>query len=175
MGRRAKHKQSDPKPLLDSKENVGKPSQKKLGKRKADADFDGAREDLIKRPAKKARESLSNGEKGQAKSKGKKVAFAGEAAPTPAKKTKGKHKEPVAEESEESEESDSDAWENVEDEDDVKAQARSVLHHNLLLVWLMLRCRSLFHDSDNEGFVGDLNDLDMEEYVALIHVHSLSY
>ena len=61
MGRRAKNKQSDPTPLADASQN--KPSAKKLGKRKADAEND-ERETLSKRPVKKARES---GEKKVAK------------------------------------------------------------------------------------------------------------
>ena len=56
MGRRAKNKQAAPAPLATAKDTPDRPSAKKLGKRKADADVD-AKESISKRPAKKARES----------------------------------------------------------------------------------------------------------------------
>ena len=52
MGRRAKNKQGDPSPLIEVQESAGRPSQKKLGKRKADEVETGS-----KRPAKKAKET----------------------------------------------------------------------------------------------------------------------
>ena len=52
MGRRAKNKQGDPAAFVEAQENTGRPSQKKLGKRKAD-DVDSN----SKRPAKKVKES----------------------------------------------------------------------------------------------------------------------
>ncbi|OCH95028.1 NOL1/NOP2/sun family putative RNA met [Obba rivulosa] len=138
MGRRAKNKQGNPQPLPETRENASKPSQKKLGKRKADADFDGGRDEITKRPTKKARESLPKEDKKAGKGKGKKVAFAGDDASGSVKSSKSKGKEPVVDEE--------DGWEDVEDEEDLKTHAKS-----------------LFHDSDDEGFVGDLDDLDIED------------
>ncbi|GBE82020.1 25S rRNA (cytosine-C(5))-methyltransferase nop2 [Sparassis crispa] len=133
MGRRAKSKQGNPEPLAELQENAGRPSSKKTGKRKADADG-GAKEGVSKRPAKKARGE----EKERVHSKGKgKVTGKTEKAKSSAAENKNKHQN-----SDEKE-----GWEDVEEDVDLKAQAKS-----------------LFHDSDEEefvGFTGDLEDFDM--------------
>ncbi|KAI0831454.1 NOL1/NOP2/sun family-domain-containing protein [Trametes gibbosa] len=141
MGRRAKNKQGDPSPLADARENAGRPSQKKLGKRKAD-DVEAP----SKRPAKKARESDI------------KPAKSASAKPKPSEKveTKAKSEKPKPKKSKQARFADQDegagsseGWEDVEEDEDIQAHAKS-----------------LFHDSDDEevvGFEGDLNDLDIEE------------
>ncbi|KAI8998510.1 NOL1/NOP2/sun family-domain-containing protein [Trametes punicea] len=142
MGRRAKNKQGDPTPLAEVQENTGRPSQKKLGKRKAD-DVDST----SKRPAKKARE----GEGKPAKSviaDGKEKNISKGGAKTKSDKPKVKPKQARFEDEDEGAGS-SEGWEDVEDDEDLQTQAKS-----------------LFHNSDEEdfvGFEGDLNDLDMED------------
>lgn len=98
MGRRAKNKQAAPVPFQEVKQDYSRPSAKKLGKRKADSD------EAI-RPTKKVKESDSRtGNKPKASSKSK-------PAPKETKKSK-----PDADESE--------GWEDVEDDVDLKAQAK---------------------------------------------------
>lgn len=119
MGRRAKNKQGDPAPLVPVQENAGRPSQKKLGKRKAD-DVDSS----SKRPAKKAKEdaraakpATSPTTKGKEKS-GPKSAVIAKAAKTKPKHARFEH---------EDEEAGSDeGWEDVHDDDDLQAQAKYV-------------------------------------------------
>ena len=96
MGRRAKNKQSAPLPLAEAAPN--KPTAKKLGKRKADAENDG-QETLSKRTAKKAREGegkkvAKKGSAGELKKKAVKVEELGK------KKTKPKVVEEEVEEEE---------------------------------------------------------------------------
>ncbi|KAI0665127.1 NOL1/NOP2/sun family-domain-containing protein [Cubamyces menziesii] len=142
MGRRAKNKQGDPSPLLEVQENAGRPSQKKLGKRKADD------VETTKRPAKKARESEGkppkpSALKGKEKSSVKVATKAKPTKPKPAKQKQARF------EDEDEGAGSSEGWEDVEDDEGLKAQAKS-----------------LFHNSDDEdfvGFEGDLNDLDMDE------------
>ncbi|KAI0636833.1 NOL1/NOP2/sun family-domain-containing protein [Trametes polyzona] len=145
MGRRAKNKQGDPTPLHEVRENAGKPSQKKLGKRKAEEV-----EAPSKRPAKKARESEGKPPK-SAPSKGKPKAALKDSAKAKAGKPKPKQQKQTRFEDEDEDEgagSSSEGWEDVEDDGDLQTQARS-----------------LFHGSDEEvvGFEGDLDDLDMDE------------
>lgn len=153
MGRRAKNKQGDPAPLADANGFAGKPSAKKLGKRKAEAE-----DDVSKRPAKKVKEV--EGKKADKKVLGKKVEAKKPKGPAaksaPAKKAR--------ESSEDLEEGgSSEGWEDVEDAGDVKAQAKCVCFLALRLVNSANVFRSLFHESDDEdlaAFNGDLEDFD---------------
>ena len=125
MGRRAKNKQSDPAPLADASQN--KPSAKKLGKRKADAEND-ERETLSKRPAKKARESedkkvAKKGSEGELKKK-KSVKFEEKA------QKKGKTKVVQKEVADEDAGEGSEGWEDVEDDYDLKTEAKYVGDRN---------------------------------------------
>ncbi|KAI0375036.1 NOL1/NOP2/sun family RNA met [Pilatotrama ljubarskyi] len=145
MGRRAKTKQGDPAPLADAQENAGRPSQKKLGKRKADEV-----EAPSKRPAKKARESEGKPAKPSA-AKAKAQAKLPAKGDAKAKSEKAKPKKQARFEDEDEGEGagNSEGWEDVEDDEDLQAHAKS-----------------LFRGSDEEefvGFEGDLDDLEMEE------------
>ncbi|KAI0709381.1 NOL1/NOP2/sun family-domain-containing protein [Earliella scabrosa] len=146
MGRRAKTKQGDPAPLVEVQENAGRPSQKKLGKRKAD-DGDSA----SKRPAKKVKETTGGtaklGKSAAVKSKDSEKSAPKGALKGNADKSKPKKQARFDQEDDEDEaEGSSDGWEDVEDDEDLKAQAKS-----------------LFHDSDEEGgFVGDLDEFDVD-------------
>ncbi|KAH9857022.1 NOL1/NOP2/sun family RNA met [Lenzites betulinus] len=141
MGRRAKNKQGDPSPLGDARENAGRPSQKKLGKRKAD-DVEAP----SKRPAKKARESESKPVKSalakpKAAAKGEAKAKSDKPKPTKSKQARFEDQDEGA--------GSSEGWEDVEEDEDIQAHAKS-----------------LFHGSDDEevvGFEGDLNDLEIED------------
>lgn len=136
MGHRAKNKQADPKPLRDPSDP--KYPKKKLGKRKAEDDGAGA---PSKRPAKKIKEAMD------AVPAPKKGRSTGKAGPALVKKrtivqevqtvtggkgkgassAKGKKKTVIVEEVEEDiigEDGDSEGWEDVDDGDDLKAQAR---------------------------------------------------
>ncbi|KAM5533269.1 hypothetical protein V8D89_013046 [Ganoderma adspersum] len=144
MGRRAKNKQGDPAAFAEVQENAGRPSQKKLGKRKAD-DVDSS----SKRPTKKVKESDARPGKPPtsttAKSK-EKIVVKGEVK-AKADKPKSKKKQARFEDEGEGAGS-SEGWEDVEDNDNLQTQAKS-----------------LFHGSDEDefvGFDGDLNDFDME-------------
>lgn len=136
MGRRAKNKQGAPEPLGGPRTDARaeRPSAKKLGKRKAEAE-DG------RRPAKKMRESDS-GQKGKAQAQTKMKTKVGEvkevqrpkkaqkgAAAPPA--TKRKLVDEQEDEDEEEEEgtagASSDGWEDVEDEADLKKEAKCVI------------------------------------------------
>ena len=108
-------------PLAEAAPN--KPTAKKLGKRKADAENDG-QETLSKRPAKKAREG-----------EGKKVAKKGSVGELKKKKPvkaeevgKKKTKPKVVEEEVEEEDAGegSEGWEDVEDDYDLKTEAKYV-------------------------------------------------
>ena len=125
MGRRAKNKQSAPEPLAAAKVANDRPSAKKLGKRKADADVD-AKENLSKRPAKKAREtdgrvpnSMQGKTQNQALEKGKKLGG----------KIKSKRRDDEDEDEGEASGSSSEGWEGVEDDEEVRAQAKYVSHY----------------------------------------------
>lgn len=122
MGRRAKNKQGNPEPLVEVNGQAGRPSAKKLGKRKAEFE-DDAREALSKRPAKKIKESeKSKGGKG---GKGGKVQASAtkKAAPKADKAVSGKKKrEAVQEEDEEG--GSGDGWEDVDEEEDLKTHTR---------------------------------------------------
>ncbi|KAI0362260.1 NOL1/NOP2/sun family RNA met [Trametes cingulata] len=145
MGRRAKNKQGDPAPLLDLQENAGRPSQKKLGKRKADEV-----EAPSKRPAKKARESDGKPAKPSALKAKAKAPAKGDAKAKSEKVKPKKQKQARFEDEEEDEGAgSSEGWEDVGDDEDLQKQAKS-----------------LFHGSDEEefvGFEGNLDDLEMED------------
>ena len=112
MGRRAKNKQGNPAPLAESQEKLGRPSAKKLGKRKADTEGDSTN----KRPTKRSRESDPRPPKRVQHAKGGRESASG---PTPS--IKAKRKPTIAEEAD----SDSgDGWEDVQDAEDVKTQAK---------------------------------------------------
>ena len=122
MGRRAKTKQGDPAPLVEVQENAGRPSQKKLGKRKAD---DG--ESASKRPAKKVKETSAKPAKAPAAAKGKektalKAAKAKADQPTPKKQKRARFDD----EDEDEGAGSSEGWEDVEDDGDLKAEAKYV-------------------------------------------------
>ncbi|KAI0273682.1 NOL1/NOP2/sun family-domain-containing protein [Gloeopeniophorella convolvens] len=131
MGRRAKSKQGDPLPLREVIENT---SHKKLGKRKADADADR------KRPAKKAKELASSTQKpatAQNSKKPSKPRVKGSAA-----------KRDVKLWNDAEEDRSSEGWEDIEDGDDIKTQAKS-----------------LFQDSDEASgeSVSGLDEFDIDE------------
>lgn len=138
MGRRAKNKQGDPKPLASDE----RPASQKLGKRKAAPEAEG---NASKRPAKKARDSESVKPAKKVKilePKESKVKTKKATSQKPEKRKLSVQEDFAVADSEESE-----GWEDVEDEDELRAQAKS-----------------LFHESDEEvGFSGDLDDLDMDE------------
>ncbi|KAI0647188.1 NOL1/NOP2/sun family RNA met [Trametes meyenii] len=142
MGRRAKTKQGDPAPLLEVQDNAGRPSQKKLGKRKAeDVEVPG------KRPTKKAREGEGKPTKVVPTKSKPKGPSKGEAKAKPAKSEKANQKKAHFEDEDEGAGS-SEGWEDVEDNENLQAQAKT-----------------LFHGSDDDeyvGFEGDLNDLEMD-------------
>lgn len=122
MGRRAKNKQGDPAAFAEVQENAGRPSQKKLGKRKAD-DVDSS----SKRPAKKVKESDARPRKPPksttAKSREKSV-VKGE---VKAKSDKPKSQKKQARfEDEDEGAGSSEGWEDVEDDDDLQTQAKYV-------------------------------------------------
>lgn len=100
MGRRAKNKQSAPEPL----EPKVWPTPKKLGKRKADVDTD---DKPSARPLKKIKEANGKGVLKQTASQ---------------KDKEKKSKQVIVGEDEDS----ADGWEDVEDEVDLKAQAKCV-------------------------------------------------
>ncbi|KAI0695935.1 NOL1/NOP2/sun family-domain-containing protein [Cytidiella melzeri] len=153
MGRRAKNKQGDPAPFAEVNGQAGvsgRPSAKKLGKRKAEFDDDvvgnGKEETVVsRRPTKKVRESKEGKEV-----KGKKGVEGKKAAKSDAVSKKSKHQAVEEEEEVEVEEDGgSEGWEDVEDEDGLQVQRKS-----------------LFRDSDEEdlsGFAGDLADFDMKD------------
>lgn len=120
MGRRAKNKQGDPTPLVDANAQGARPSAKKLGKRKADAE-DDAREVVSKRPAKKMKEDVKKGEK---KGTAKKQAPKKGAAPKASKKVEESEDEEL-DEDEVMESGSSEGWEDVEDAD-IEAEAKCV-------------------------------------------------
>lgn len=129
MGRRAKNKQGDPRPLNEFQEKRDRrDSSKKLGKRKAET----TEEDVTsKRPAKKLKET--EGKKPTTKTKeGKKVAFAKTSDSVNksalVKDKKGKRKQESEDEDEDVMVEDggsSEGWEDV-DEDDLKTQRKYV-------------------------------------------------
>ncbi|CAL1704903.1 unnamed protein product [Somion occarium] len=156
MGRRAKNKQGDPTPL----DVNGKPF-RKLGKRKAEAGDDS----LSKRPVKKLKETEGKTDKVKNKEKElkpKKVTLVKEKTPSAKSKpssasakvksssTKGKRKQELESDEDEGVEDGgtSEGWEDVEE--DIEVQKKS-----------------LFHDSDDDanGFIGDLDDLDIDEII----------
>jgi len=111
MGRRAKNKQAAPTPFSDSKNNGGHLSPKKLGKRKAES------EDVeTNRPVKKVKEAQSKGGRGKIKTKttGKVKDKAGKI------REKAKVSNSKVAGSDEADE----GWEDVDDEIDLKAQAK---------------------------------------------------
>lgn len=114
MGRRAKNKQGAPEPLFDAETNAhhSKPSAKKLGKRKAEAEDDT----LSKRPVKKMKEGGSK----------KRGAKKGEVVATSNKKGASAESKPQKEDEEDLAEGSGDGWEDVDDEFDVKTEAKWV-------------------------------------------------
>lgn len=112
MGRRAKNKQGAPEPLADVNGESARPSAKKLGKRKAEL-VDDSRESVSKRPAKKMKEAVQK--KGVKKVK----AVTG-------KKQKEESEAGEDEDEDDVEEGGSEGWEDVDDDLDVKAEARCV-------------------------------------------------
>jgi 25S rRNA (cytosine2870-C5)-methyltransferase len=108
MGRRAKNKQGDPVPIRDAKENAGRLSPKKLGKRKAE-DVDSKDSS---RPVKKAKG------KAELRTKGK--------LNIPGKGVKVGHKSKVKPAVLGDAGTDSEGWEDVEDGVDLKSQAMYV-------------------------------------------------
>lgn len=144
MGRRAKNKQGPPAPLAEvaGDNEARRPSAKKLGKRKAEPEQES-------RPGKKLREGKETTAKGSPK---KSVSFASQ------KKSEGKKGKTVNGKSESKkskvvEESDGEGssagWEDVDEEDDVKAEAKA-----------------LFNDSDDDdagsAYEGEWEELEME-------------
>ena len=110
MGRRAKNKQAAPIPLHEPGENDNRPSPKKLGKRKA------VEEDTqSSRPAKKVKETVSKGT-GKLKGTGKDK-FTGKGGKYDGKAKDSKRKVAGSDEV-------SEGWEDVEDEVDLKSQAK---------------------------------------------------
>lgn len=121
MGRRAKNKQGNPVPLaeVNGAAGGGRPSAKKLGKRKAAFDDEGGKElSLSKRPTKKVKESESGKGKGKDAS-GKKGANVKTTKSSVALGTK-KRKDVVEQE----EGGSSEGWEDVEDDDNFKTQTK---------------------------------------------------
>lgn len=161
MGRRAKNKQAAPQSLAPANDASDRPSAKKLGKRKADADID-AKESLSKRPAKKARE---NDERLQKAANGKAKTQAVEKGEKLSKSNRRKNQED--EDEDDASSGSSEGWEGVSDDEDLKTKAKYVLQDVLLrypesLIYHVFY-RLLFHDSDDqEALVGDLDDLDMD-------------
>ncbi|EKM55378.1 uncharacterized protein PHACADRAFT_255965 [Phanerochaete carnosa HHB-10118-sp] len=148
MGRRAKNKQGNPEPFAEANGQAGRPSAKKLGKRKANADDAGGA--ASKRPTKKLKEQEAKLEtqKGHAKKGNEKK---GRTVPkAPVKKKQEESEDEDEDEDEVMESGSSEGWENVDDGYDVKTEARS-----------------LFRDSDEEGglesFTGDLDEFNVED------------
>lgn len=133
MGRRAKHKQGAPEPLAEANGQTGRPSAKKLGKRKAEFE-DDSREPLSKRPTKKAKESEKGKVGKSAKSKPSAAETKNGAKVKADKAPSGKKKHKAVEEDEE-EQADAEVdeggssagWEDVEDGGDFAAQTKYVL------------------------------------------------
>ena len=128
MGRRAKNKQADPKPF--EAETSSKPSQKKLGKRKADPS-DG-KDNLSKRPTKKVKEDDNQVPKVISKKKSKASPDSKERKTDGAPPAKAKRKHEPESEEEEGEESDQ-GWEDVESDADISAAKKYALLHILML------------------------------------------
>ena len=127
MGRRAKNKQGDPQPFAQVQENAERPSQKKLGKRKAE-EVDAP----TKRPAKKAKDAEGRPAKPikPAASKGKdKIAVKGDAK-AKASAAQGKKKRVEFDDEDEGAGS-SEGWEDVEDDGDLKAHAKYVTYSRI--------------------------------------------
>lgn len=127
MGRRAKNKQGDPAPLAEVNGQAGRPSAKKLGKRKAEFE-DDARGALSKRPVKKIKESVKSkpGKGGLAKfEETKKGPAKVDKAPLGKKKPKAVEDEDEEQE-EESEGGSSAGWEDINDDEDPEAQRKCV-------------------------------------------------
>ena len=121
MGRRAKNKQGDPEPFAEVQEN--RPSQKKLGKRKAD-EVDAP----AKRPAKKARDIDGRPSKSvkTVASKGKEKGVPKDTAKAKPAKAQAQKKQQVQFEDEDEGAGSSEGWEDVEDNEDIKVQAKCV-------------------------------------------------
>ncbi|GJE87185.1 NOL1/NOP2/sun family putative RNA methylase [Phanerochaete sordida] len=139
MGRRAKNKQGAPEPLEDAHAGA-RPSAKKLGKRKADGD-----DDAPKRPAKKLREADVKKGKGAPKALAKKGVEKKGKAPTKAAKKVQESEDEDGDEDELMQGGSSEGWEDVDEDFDTKAEAKS-----------------LFRDSDEEGDLEDLDEFDVE-------------
>lgn len=109
MGRRARTKQGPPEPLVDPRE-TSKPSRKELGKRKADPEPEES-----KRPAKKAKETSTN-----------KTGTKNPKQPKDTTKTRGKKGQQGLATSwdDVDAEGSSGGWEDVEDDTDLKTQAK---------------------------------------------------
>jgi 25S rRNA (cytosine2870-C5)-methyltransferase len=124
MGRRAKNKQGDPVPFAEVNGAVGsgRPSAKKLGKRKAEFDDDGGKDSApSKRPQKKVKESESGKGEGKVKdASGKKGASLKTVKSSVAPGTKRRKGAAVEKDEGES----SEGWEDVEDDEDLKTQTK---------------------------------------------------
>ncbi len=121
MGRRAKNKQGDPRPIDQA---YDKPSQKKLGKRKADEVDSGA-----KRPAKKVKENAVKPLKAPVAANGKTKSALKVAKPRADQPKPKKQKQARFEDEDEDEDEgagSSEGWEDVDDDGDLKAQAKCV-------------------------------------------------
>jgi hypothetical protein len=126
MGRRAKNKQGDPVPFAEVNGVVGsgRPSAKKLGKRKAEFDDDGGKDSApSKRPQKKVKESESGKGKGREKDANGKKGTSLKAVKSSAALGKKKRKEAAVEKDESG---GSEGWEDVEDDEDLKTQTKQV-------------------------------------------------
>jgi ribosomal RNA methyltransferase Nop2 len=111
MGRRAKNKQAAPIPFSEARDNGNRPSPKKLGKRKAEAE-----DTESNRPVKKAKEIES---KGTSKSKTTITGKAKDTIKSSNKERKANIKgRNVMDGSDEA----SEGWDDVEDGVDLKAQ-----------------------------------------------------
>ena len=127
MGRRAKTKQGDPEPLAEVNGQGGRPSAKKLGKRKAAFEDDGGKEASSKRPVKKVKESSKKDNVGKsgktAKVEAKKGTVKADKVP------RGQKQRKPAQEEEESEAGSSVGWEDVQEEQDFGSHRKCVAGH----------------------------------------------
>lgn len=119
MGRRAKNKQGDPKPLQEDASN--KPSQKKLGKRKADSS--DRKDSVSKRPAKKVKQDDASPAKSILKKKSKNDISSKKHKSNGVSFVKTKRK--LGQKPEGEDESD-DGWEGVESTNDASAAKKCV-------------------------------------------------
>ena len=124
MGRRAKNKQSDPEPFSVVQENAERPSQKKLGKRKAEEV-----ETPAKRPLKKAKDDDGRPMKPAKTSftKGKEKSISKGEAKVKSAKSQTKSSKKIELVNEDDGAGSNEGWEDVEDDEDFKAHAKYVM------------------------------------------------